>query len=148
MARFPSISNSSTIRFNKSTKRLFKSKSDPQIARLKAATHLYSRELYRLGICPPSYQSEEVFVRIYTPTLKTKKNKVRKYDSHNYIKGIADWLEDVGMYDDDTQADIHASRASDMGDDSTDTLSIFILPLKHVRESLRRVDELHFRKKR
>jgi hypothetical protein len=75
-------------------------------ARLDAMTQLYTQALVTEGLPPPTFGKNPVHIHI---VLGHRKGR---WDCHNTPKAVCDWLEDIGLIDDDSRAQCWASRAT------------------------------------
>lgn len=75
--------------------------------RLYALTSLYTASLLEQDGGLPHFDETPVHVALYCA-----RHKVR-FDTHNQCKALGDWLEVVGLIDNDAAAQIHAYRKSD-----------------------------------
>lgn len=105
-AHFPSTSNGKMI-MRRRGGHAFIGNSPSTQARLQAANYLYLKALLDMGIALPSFDDEFVHVRVLLA------KAAWRYDSHNYSKPIADWLQQVGMINDDSRAEVHCAKKID-----------------------------------
>lgn len=113
-AHFPSTSNSREIAYKKifsngAPKTIpFIRKSDAHLAKLEALKNLLLAELTKQKqLIPfPSFLAEPVHVLVLIA------HKPGRWDSHNTAKPIGDWLEDVGIINDDCDAEISCFKKS------------------------------------
>lgn len=112
-SHFPSVSNSKAIGWiNKKGggKRPTIRKNDSHLAKLSVMTALYGEELIQKGISFVGFDDMDVTVTCLIA------EKSGTWDSHNYCKCIGDWLEDVGIINNDSKAEIHCYKKSDYPD--------------------------------
>lgn len=124
-ALFPSTSNNRQVSYNKKTKKPFIMKNPAHQGRLKAATDLYTAacegKKYYFGTTP-----------VCIDIVLCESNRLM--DSHNYSKPIADWLEEVGILDDDSRAEIHCTKKKDYDYPSPAQTEILIQRFDLVKE--------------
>lgn len=111
LANIPSSSNTHVIR--QAGNKRFVGRSSTTLDRLQAATWKYRGALMETGENAPSF--------LDTPVLVTAliAHKPGRWDDHNCTKFIGDWLQDVGIINDDQNAVINCykkSRFPDRGD--------------------------------
>lgn len=107
-AHFPSTSNSREIGFKRIRGRSFKlpyiRRSAESLTRLKVASTLYYQQAHlfeaQLGI-PLAFGDEK------THCLVLLAKHSRRADSHNYSKPIGDWLQEIGLINNDANTEIH-----------------------------------------
>ena len=85
-------------------------KTSSMLIRLEAATTAYMLEVTAKGYGIPSFGSRLVHVLVLLA------DHARIVDSHNHSKAIGDWLAAVGMFDNDSQAEIHCYKKEDYPD--------------------------------
>lgn len=106
----------SVIRFSKKT--------NAQLAKLQVMSTLYALATARAGIYPPpTFGAEKVHILVLASNGARGR---RKWDVENVLKYTSDWLEDVGVIDDDSQAEPHPFKAQDYGREQGET-TIFII---------------------
>lgn len=134
LAHFPSTSNSREIQwmFAKGgfrNRKPFIGLTMDARARLKALTDLFTVALLRSGHPLPCFLDQEVRV------LALFAKKGGRWDSHNQCKPLGDWLEHVGIINDDSRADIQCEKKARFPDAFTDqeTTTIIIQPLHQIR---------------
>lgn len=113
LAIFPSTTNGRDIGWvnrKGGGKRPIIKKTSLMLARLEAATTAYMREVTAKGYGIPSFGSRLVHVMVLLA------DHARIVDSHNHSKAIGDWLAAVGMFDNDSQAEIHCYKKEDYPD--------------------------------
>lgn len=111
LARIPSSSNAHIIR--QAGKRRFVGRSTTTLNRLQAATWKYRQALIGISENAPSFLDTPVLVTVLLA------DKPGRWDDHNCAKFIGDWLQDVGIINDDQNAVINCykkSRFADRGD--------------------------------
>lgn len=87
-------------------------KSDRQLAYLSALTSLYAAELLKNQVYPPPTFGD----RLVTLTLiASEAGRRGRWDSSNLIKFLSDWLEDVGLVEDDHRVEAHGYKATEYG---------------------------------
>lgn len=107
-AIFPSTSNSRQIGYHwgysrktsQRTRLPFICKSKFQINRLALITAAYAEAVVACGVLPPTFGAEPVTVFCLLAKARGR------FDSHNYSKPVGDWLQSVGLIDDDSRAEI------------------------------------------
>lgn len=110
---FPSTSNSRDIRHKWITTKTGERKKIPflgrkseHLAALDRISTLYYGAVNRANIEPPTMGAAPVFIEILLP------DRPGVWDSHNYSKPIADWLEDVGVIENDCRATVLCYKRS------------------------------------
>lgn len=114
-ARFPSTSNNQKILFHGKGKRMSVGHSNKVIGRMYAARQLYILALMERGITPPTFGDARVFVQVAL----VKDRWIR--DSHNYAKPICDWLQAVGVVNNDSQIECHCFKRHEYGNETAAT---------------------------
>lgn len=118
IASFPSTSNSREVGYHwtrtktgQREKLPYIRKSRSQLARLEAATWHYRAALNRSSEPPAlSFGSTRVHV------LALLAHRPGRFDSHNMSKPIGDWLEAIGLIENDTNAEIDCRKKSEYKD--------------------------------
>lgn len=108
VSHFPSTSNSKTIFKKRVGNKIipFIAKSSEQRRRLDQITEVFYRDLRAHGFSePPKFGDKLVFCPVFLAYLP------RRHDSHNYSKPIADWLQSVGIVDDDSYCEMPCRKA-------------------------------------
>jgi hypothetical protein len=104
-ACFPSTSNGREIAFKRGgrygSSTPFLRRSSSTHARLNAITRLFN------DACGPGRSFHDTPVHVLCLLAKPGV----RFDSHNYAKPIGDWLQAVGLIDDDTRAEIFCVKA-------------------------------------
>jgi len=95
---FPSKSN---VSFMRSKKR------DDMKARLYALTQLYAASLLEAAAELPEFGNDLVHVALFCG------KHSGRFDSHNQVKALGDWLESISLIKDDSQAEIHVFKKED-----------------------------------
>lgn len=133
LAHFPSTSNDRDIgylwgknRFQQKTRRPFIKLTDSARVRLQAAKQAFTIALCTAGHYLPYFGSTPVSV------LALFADKSGRWDSHNMSKPLGDWLEDVGIIDDDANADIDCKKLCFFPWSNRETTRIIIQPFSQV----------------
>lgn len=114
-AIFPSTSNSRDIGYKwgtsrktgRRTKLPFIRKSKFQTDRLALITAAYAEAVVSEGVMPPAFNDEPVTVFCVLA------RAANRFDSHNFSKPIGDWLQSVGVINDDSRAEIFCIKRDD-----------------------------------
>ncbi|TXH58994.1 MAG: hypothetical protein E6Q97_00865 [Desulfurellales bacterium] len=119
-ALFPSTSNGKQVGFRRGrggVRRPFICHNPGSLARLEAITCLYcdAVRIASRGLPLPSFGDQLVTVLVILASPKAR------FDSHNYAKPIGDWLQAVGIIEDDARAEIFCVKAVDYVLDKTKT---------------------------
>lgn len=105
VAQIPSSSN--THRVARRGRQFAVRKSQDTMDRLAEMSALWQRALYQSGEPLPAFGS--TLVRIFV----VHAFKPRRFDSHNVPKAVCDWLQYIGVIDDDTNAECFCIKAQD-----------------------------------
>lgn len=111
--------NSKTMR--KRSNRLIPAKSDTQLAALQALRFHYLITTMAQGI-QPSFNDKLVSMVV----VNSRTNK-RAWDSHNVLKFLCDWIEDLGVVTNDNQIEAYCFKAEDYPDQVPDNVTSIIL---------------------
>lgn len=97
-----------TIRTSRGIQRVapFIKRSEKALARLEAASTLFRQQTIGAPF-PLSFGARPVHVTILLA------EQPGRWDSHNAAKPIADWLEEVGVIDDDSRAEVQTAKKSE-----------------------------------
>jgi hypothetical protein len=124
IAHFPSKSNISHV---------WNAKRIDMKVRLYALTQLYVAKLIEMGEPLPSFGEDRIHA-----LLLCARHKVH-FDSHNETKALCDWLEAVGVVDNDTQIEAEAKKKEwyvpEMSEQFTST--VIIQRFQNVRSLIR-----------
>ena len=109
LAVFPSTSNNREIGYRnyRTRSKPFIRKSKSQLERLEAAKIAYVNHFFSQSLLLPRFNNALVIVSVFLCSGRGIR------DSHNYSKPIGDWLEDIGLIDNDKDAEIHCYKQSD-----------------------------------
>ena len=107
LARFPSMTNSRPIFWNKKTGKPFIGKSKKQTSKLEAITNAYDLAIKRIKTIPPMFLDEPLHVMALLSTYRGK------WDSHNASKAICDWLQAMAITNDDSLIECETKKKSD-----------------------------------
>lgn len=119
---FPSTTNSRTIgqKWVISNGRRFKKpflmKNEGQQAALNEITALYIQQCAKHSVKPQFDGLTTIIVLLG--------HRSGKWDSHNYSKSIGDWLQSVGIIEDDSLAEILCFKRSDYSEEGGDLILI------------------------
>lgn len=137
LAHFPSTSNGREIRWRHfrdkhGQKRTvpYNGRSKSQLVRLKAASLRFTQTLANSGHQLPCFLDERVRITGLFAA------KAGRWDVHNQIKPMCDWIQDLGIINDDANARANAERKDDWKDKFPDwetTTTIIIQPEKGIR---------------
>lgn len=103
-SRIPSTSNNKRAFYIPKLKRAIITHSAEHKKRLKFLTNLYVEEVLRMGMLPP-HMPELVTIIVILGK--------QRVDSHNMPKPIGDWLEEIGVLDNDIYAEILPFKADE-----------------------------------
>jgi hypothetical protein len=138
-AHLPSTSNGRQIAWNRGSNRPFVRKSTTHQARLEAMTTLYSEAILEKSLGRIEFGTDLIHVQAILAM------NTRSFDSHNMTKPIGDWLQHIGMIENDSQLEIECKkRGHYLIQDSGNTTHLTIQPLKNVQE----LNERHIRETR
>lgn len=79
------------------------------LAYFAAAKELFEDACKRCGIDSPTFGKERVLVRFHL----AKRERGGRFDSHNQSKGLGDWLEEIGLIENDSNAEIRCLKKND-----------------------------------
>ena len=104
--------------------------------KLKLMTEYYCLSLMQSGIMAPSFGDSLVSVNAFLA------HKPRRWDSHNLGKELADWLESIGLINDDSQAEVDCRKKVEYTTVDNHSSNIFIFSRELV--SKRHYDHILF----
>jgi hypothetical protein len=141
IAHFPSISNSHKAVFDKRASKGKVISSRKAKARLQVVTDLYHQEALSNSHYRISFGSEKVIAIVHLA------RKRGRWDSHNQPKAIGDWLENIGLIDDDKHLTIWAYKQSEFygaTDPRAAYTTIMLYPMESVLSRVREAtEEIH-----
>ena len=98
---------------------------DAQI-RLEAFKHLYFEALRSKGLSTLTFGKTPVHISLALP------KRSRAYDSHNYPKPVCDWLQAVGLIENDSRAQCWPLKREDYGPGDLASTKILIVTFRAV----------------
>lgn len=107
LSRFPSMTNSRPIFWNKKTRKPFIGKSKKQTSKLEAITKSYDLAVKNMKTLAPMFLDEPLHVMALLSVYKGR------WDSHNASKAICDWLQSVAITNDDSHIECEPKKKSD-----------------------------------
>lgn len=137
-AIIPSVSNSRMIAMNRRTGSRFIAKNHQHRQKLDLMTQAYTMALLQAKIQPPTFEDRFVYCLVILAKMPYR------HDSHNYAKTVGDWLEAIGLIENDSRAEIDCRKAPDYPEwCNTRTTTIYILDDLIVRNQKNRwVEEI------
>ncbi len=117
-----STSNSREIgyKFVKGKRIPFIKKTQTQLANQNTLTTLYVKATIANGILPPHIDGKVIVLAEFP----RRKDVGDNFDSHNMSKFLGDWLEYIGLIDNDKDAEIHCVKRSDYDNGHTTKITL------------------------
>lgn len=135
VGRFPSNYYSTGTRYTNGRKVPFVKKTPEAIQRFKLAEDLYNQKKLALKDRNIGFGIIPVYVHVMLA------NDPHLRDSHNQAKFVGDWLELIGLIDNDRYAQICCFKRSDYPEvKQCQTTSITIMPLDRIRTVFQKVN--------